>query len=119
MKPDDPVFDRAAFAAACLNDPAIIRDVLAAFAASRQAHAAAVVAAVEAGDVEAVERSAHKLKGALGTIRAQAGHRAAEALVAAARAGATERFPTLLAVLQATLADLDLALAAEASVQPA
>jgi HPt (histidine-containing phosphotransfer) domain-containing protein len=80
--------------------------VLASFLASRAEHRQAVSAAIEAGDLQALERAAHRLKGALGTIRAPAAAAIAATLEQAACTADHGALSSLQGELQAALAAL-------------
>ena len=106
------VFDQIAFEAACLHNAQIIDAVVAAYRADRWAREHALSEAVASADVERIKQSAHKLEGALGTLRAQAAYEATGALLCAAESGRTETLVHLFERVRGELLRLDQALSA-------
>jgi HPt (histidine-containing phosphotransfer) domain-containing protein len=102
-----PVLDRADLSARFADDEQLCADLLRLFRRDALAAIASLREAGEAGDLEALEREAHSLKGAAAYVSARALQRCAEEVERCAQEGAADAIGPLLEQLAAELARLD------------
>lgn len=87
------------------GDTSLVAELIEMFLGDGPAHLRAILAGVDAGDLEQVERSAHSLKGSSGNLGAIALMRTAEALMLESRAGAGDRVRALAPQLEVDYAE--------------
>jgi CheY-like chemotaxis protein len=92
----DPVFDRWSALARCLGDTKLLQRVAAAFISTEDGMRKRLHAAVETGDLKVVEEQAHRLKGALAMLSANAAAEAAANLEVGARAAEATQLRELM-----------------------
>jgi signal transduction histidine kinase/HPt (histidine-containing phosphotransfer) domain-containing protein len=100
------VFDRAALLANLGGDWKELRELAALFLAERPGLIAAAREALAGGDLPALARVAHTLKGTLGSMSAPAALATAERLEMLARQGDAPQVPAALTALEASLVSL-------------
>ncbi|WP_240125679.1 ATP-binding protein [Thermomonas alba] len=100
------VLDAAVLAELGGNDPDAVRAILQDFLATTGDDLRALERLHEAGDLSALTRQAHKIKGAAALVGAQRLAAAAAALEAAGRSGDAARLPTLIADLRSAAQQL-------------
>ena len=99
-------YDRAELLSVYFGDVALIEDIIGVFLANWVEQLNGVRAAVEAQDADALQASAHKLKGSVQNFRAHAAEEAAKALEQAGRDGALEESHAQFVALDRELAVL-------------
>ena len=100
------VFDRAALLANLGGDWKELRELAELFLAERPGLIAAAREALAGGDLPALARAAHALKGTLGSMSAPAALATAERLEVLARQGDAPQVPAALTALEASLVSL-------------
>ncbi len=113
---DEPaLFDRAELLDRIGGNVAVFKDLVALFNQELPAQINALLRAVDRGDLDDVERRAHRVRGALLNLGAHQAGRAAEALEAIARSGDRQHQLAALENLQQACTALHAALAAAAA----
>jgi two-component system sensor histidine kinase/response regulator len=108
----EPVFDHAAALERFGGDQALMREILDLFLEETPMLLGQIRAALAAGDTEVLERSAHSLKGSVGTFGAKPAARAAQELENRAKAHDFAAAPAALEALENEVAGLTRALSA-------
>jgi signal transduction histidine kinase/DNA-binding response OmpR family regulator/HPt (histidine-containing phosphotransfer) domain-containing protein len=101
------ILDRSVLAGQAGGDPAVVADLVAIFLRERVSLLALLQDALDKGDALALERAAHRLKGALATMGAEAALAQASDLETQCREGDLARAPQVLAALRAEIARLE------------
>ncbi|MDJ0974075.1 MAG: Hpt domain-containing protein [Planctomycetota bacterium] len=101
--PEEPSFDAAAAIARLGGDVALFRRIGAMFLAQQETLLGAVRVAAETANAEALERTAHALKGAVANFGAEGVQAAAEVLEQRGRAGELSDLGADLDTLEANL----------------
>jgi HPt (histidine-containing phosphotransfer) domain-containing protein len=107
------VFDRAEMMENFAGDAELFVQIAEIFLDDAPLQLAALQAAQDSGDIEALRAAAHKLKGSVATFAAREALSAARALEQACKEGDAGRLPALAAVVHAETARLTTALRAE------
>jgi len=113
MNDETAVFDRAEMMKNFAGDVELFVQVAEIFLDDEPQQLAALQAALDSGDLEALRAAAHKLKGSVATFAAADALAAAKALEQACKDGDASRLPALAAAVRAEAARLAAALRGE------
>ena len=106
-QPDLPVFDVAAFEAQVAYDSELMVEIIDLFLAEREQDLIEMTEALESGDLGKLMRSAHTIKGSLGSVHASLARTRSQELESAAKNGNRQACESLLGALKQDLSDLE------------
>lgn len=102
-----PVFNLRAFEAQVAHDYELMVEIIDLFLAERTQDLAEMAESLASGDLQKLMRSAHTIKGSLGSLHASLARSRAQELEAAARSGNRQACTSLLNSLEADLKELE------------